>query len=335
MEINKAYKVALGTVPDGVRAIMDGARTFQDMILHVQGGLLLVQAILNVADPEARQKAYVEQFSRLGAMAGGTEVGKGLGWFVSGATSMIGAGGYALATVMKQPQLAQDLLRIAGQALGNLNIALNGLGVLHGTFVLFNSKSTTTEKVAGFVEIASGGLGLAARRWPSFAMQSAALSGSVLITYYSFKTIIEEAAQSYLSLIAYALGRCYQDMQETARDIDATASKLATALQLQEVENDPGIRDELDRQVEALRVRLVDLFLKPYLARCLAQGADEDPGTYEPLRQRFQAMGAAKFDTDQQIFDGVARFIEIVLGCIADAQEILWASAKTAMRDNG
>lgn len=322
-KLDKLFREAIGSedLPPSLATVK--AMNLQAALLHLQGGLNLAQAIANVADPERRTKIYLEHADRFGPAAGTMEILKNLGWFVSGATTIAGASTFAIAKVLGKADLAAKALTIGSKALGNINFAVNAFGVIHGIAILVNERATTEEKAEAVMEVGTSGLGVAARFVPVLAAPAAAATASVVINFYFFKELLTEAMQGYAGLVALGLNVCYRSMQTAAKDVSRQAMGYAAALDLAGVITEPAKAAALKTQTEALRWNL-EVMIKEFMGRATLTrgGRNEDPGTYELLRRRFEPLKGAKLETDAQIIAFTARLLETIARCSADAKEI-------------
>jgi hypothetical protein len=298
------------------------AMTLQSSLAYVQGGLNLVQAIVNVADPKKRLDIYKTHQERFGVVAGHAEMLKNLGQFVSGAAAVAGAGTYAVATVLGKADLAAKALTVGRTGLGHLNVALNVFGTIHGIAVLCDEDATVAEKIEAGVEAGSGGLGLAGRFVPRLAPYTAAVTTSLLVNFYAFKGLLEATAGAYSGLMSAGLNMCYEELRWTARTLSGTGMKYAAALDLAATTVHPAKAFELVRQTDGLRSTLV-WQITTFMQRAVKHGGNKDPGTYEILRKRFLPL-AEKLDLNspEHIINTIARLLEVIASCFTDAEAI-------------
>jgi len=294
-------------------------------LLHVQGGFNAVNAILNVSDPAKRAALYRQHTKRFGPAAGTAEILKNLGQFVSGATAVVGAGTYAIASALGKAQLAAKALAVGGKALSKINVALNALAVVHGIAVLVNDKATAEEKAEAAVETTSGGLGLLGTFVPTIAAPCAAISASVLINFYSFKGILGAGLAAFKGMIQLGLNICYADMLESANYISSQAMMTAVSMDLASQETDPAKKQLFQSAATASRWNLTKVFLEPFIKRATSPrgGGNSAPGTYAVLRKRFAPLQNMPSKTDAEVFALVKSLLETVLGCQKDAQKIM------------
>jgi len=330
-DLDRLFEERLGGVK--LPPSLDTARAMnlQAALLHLQAGLNLAQAISNIADPERRAKVYLEHTDRFGPAAGGSEILKNIGWFVSGATAIAAAGTFAVAKVLGKAELAAKALTLGSETLGNINYALNVLGVIHGIAILASEEATREEKLEAGVEVVTSGLGVAAKFIPVLAAPVAAATLTVSVNFLMFKAVLSEGMQAFAGLIALGMNVCYADMQRTAKDISQQAMSYAAALDLKDVISEPDQAAALATQTEALRSNLVSM-LRVFIdsATLTSGGRNEDPGTYEILRQRFIPLKNAKLETDEQVIALTKRLLETVAWAQADAQGIFKAQVEYA-----
>jgi uncharacterized protein DUF4157 len=329
-ELDAAYAEAIGRqdMPPTLRAVK--ADKLLASLLYLQGGLRLVQAIVNVADPARRREIYARHAERFGRVGGAAEILKNLGQFVSGAAAVGGVGTYAVAKVMGKAELAAQALSVGTRALGHINVALNALGVIHGIVVLLNEHATGEEKAEAVVEIGSGGLGLLGRFVPALSGVATAASASLLINFYAFRGLLNLMMQGVAGLIALGLNICYGYMSMQAKEISWTAMRYAAALDLAMIIKDRAQAVQLTKQTEGLRSNLVDLYLKQFMENATrTHGAqNRDPGAYEILRRRFTVLQGARLQTPAEIVVFTKRLLETIVRCYADAKEIYQEQVK-------
>jgi outer membrane protein OmpA-like peptidoglycan-associated protein len=321
-KLDQLYAEAMGLkdMPASLRTTR--ATNLLTALTYVQGGLNLVQAIVNVADPEKRLEIYRQHQERFGRVAGYTEMLKNLGQFVSGAATVAGAGTYAVASVLGKAELAAKALSLGSSALGKINTALNVFAVIHGIAVLCNDAATPEERIEAGVEAAAGGLGLAGKFVPVLAPYAAAASASLLINFYAFKGLLEATAGAVTGLISLGLNISYAYLHETAQALSWTGMRYAAALDLAASVQQPTKAVELARQTEALRWNLVELTIKPFMQSATRPGGNRDPGTYEILRARFLPLSNARLETPEQVIEFTARLLQVITSCFTDAEQI-------------
>lgn len=316
------------------------AMTLQNSLAYVQGGLNLVQAIVNVSDPKKRFEMYRTHQAQFGVVGGDlrgmlgslgrsdhdvavhAEMLKNLGQFVSGAAAVAGAGTYAVAAALGKADLAAKALSLGKTGLGHVNVALNVFGAIHGLAVLCDKDATGAEKLEAGVEAGSGGLGLAGKLVPALAPYTAAATTSLLVNFYAFKGVLGAAAGAYSGLMSVGLNMCFEELRWTARTLSGTGMKYAAALDLAGTTVHPARAFELVRQTDGLRTSLV-WEITTFMRSAVKRGGNKDPGTYEILRKRFLPF-AGKLDLSgpEQIISTTARLLELIASCFTDAQAI-------------
>ena len=294
----------------------------QSALTHVHGGLNLVNAITNVADPDKRAEIYREHAERFGPAAGAAAILQNLGQFVSGVTAVLGSSTWAVAKVLGKSEMAAKVLQLSGSALGKINVALNVFGVVHGVCVLLDDDATTEEKGEAMVEVGAGGLGLAGRFVPMLSAPASAASASLLINFHAFKATFTAGSEAFAGMIALGLNEAYAYMREQGKWISQQSMSWAAALDLAGVINDPAKVKVLERTIKESRWNLVDQFIREFMVKATTSGANANPGEYEVLKRRFALLVGKDLKTNDQVADFTKQLLEAIVACHTDAKQI-------------
>jgi hypothetical protein len=311
-------------------------------LVFLKGGLDGVNAILSVADPNKRAKLFASHRTFFGKAAGASQLLIVLGQFIHGAVAVTGAAVYSVASVMGKSAVATQVLAKGLPALGNINFALNAVGVVHGFAVLLDSEASSEEKTSAILEVGVSGAGVLGRFIAGFSVPATA---SVLINFYSVKAILEKGAEGYGNLMRLGLNICFADMRREAEFVRWTALRLAIAGEQALHETNPDRKAELDRMTKSYQWNLVDFGasaggsgLREYLRRATTRygAGNQDPAAYGPtLIDRFQPLVGRKMETPEQALSVAAELLQIIARCFAEPEKILHDAALWAWKENG
>lgn len=306
------------------------AQSLVEVTQHIVGIANGVQAIMNLADPHERERLFVKEFGR--SMIGGvTELAKTLLGLVQGGIAAYKALAAGLLLARGQAGAAATLMRESAGTLGRINVALNVLNVAHGlVMVVFGSG---TDRVDGAVETTWGALGLVGRWAPRLSRFTGPLAASIAISHLTIKELGKVAVGALYGMIQLGLTMSYRDMQRSAQDVHATATRLAVALESGDELQGAELGRELGKQTEALRWNLRELGLRTYIERTKKPGGNADPGTYAPLRERFEPLWNAPLQSDADLFTTTEIFLSVVVACFDDAQQILEQAVAASVRE--
>jgi hypothetical protein len=317
------FRNQLGEVdlPDGYKEKLAGAESMADVATHIAALANAVEAIVNVTDPEARERLFVAEFGRTNVVGGVTEVAKNLLWLVQGGIAAYKLAAAGILVAKGQREAAAALLGGSARTLSSINIALNVLNIAHGLILVFDG--TGDDRVAGAVEATWGGLGIVGRWAPRLSRFTGPLGAALAISHFTLSQIGNAAVAAVYGIVQGGLSMAYEDMQRTAQDVHSTSMRLAVALESGDELAQHGLGEELTKQTDALRWNLRDSGLRSYIQRTKRRGESADPGTYKPLRERFMPLWDAPLETDTDLFTTTEIFLAIVVACFDDAQEIL------------
>lgn len=311
-------------------------------LVFLHGALDGVGAILAITNAEERKKLFTRRMSWVGEAVRATEVVKLLEQFVGGAVAITGAATYALARVTGNAKLAAEVLAKGIPNVENVVLVLNVVGVIHGALVLLDPEASGEEKATGALEIAVGGIGIAGRvAKHALADIAGPLSATLVISFYTIKWLGEASAGAAVGFTKAGLNGVFEDMKQTALEVQATALKLATAAELASLETDVARAKELLSQAEGLRWNLVEYLIKPYLKRATVPGARvnvfgipaiNDPANWSnELIGRFQPLVGRAGTTFEEALNLAADFLRIVAKCFADQEYILQRTVDEAV----
>ena len=313
-------------------------------LVFLHGALDGVGAILAVHDPEERKKLFARRMSWAGEAARVTDVVKLLEQVVGFAVAITGVATYALARATGNTKLAAEVFAKHIPNFENVVLVLNIVGAIHGTLVLLDKNASGEERASAALEIGVSGIGIGARLFPKTLVGklSGPLSATLVISFYTIKWLGDAAAGAAVGFIKAGLNGVYEDMKQTALDVQSTARNLATAAELASLETDAVRKTELLSQAEALRWNLVEYFIKPYLKRAttiveyrrniFGIPAVNDPASWSnELIGRFRPLVGRKGGTFEQALDLAADFLEVVAKCFADQEYILQRTVDEAV----
>jgi hypothetical protein len=320
-------------------------------LLFVKSVLDGAQSILAVADPAAREKLFQAQRNVFGEAARWSEMVKVLEGLVSMAVAVTGAATYTFAVVTGRATLANQALASGITRLRTVGLALNVLGVIHGTLIMLDPDASDEAKAGAALELGLSGLGVAGRFIPAVSRAAGPLALSLTVNFYAFTWLGDAAVGMTADMIRLGLTICFRDMRETANYVRQTALELAVARELALVETDPGRVRELNRQADGLRTTLVEFWLRPYLRRTQVtnlygmtagristfEDRQKDPANYPTVSRRFRELAgrAERIQTDDEAIAVTAGLLEIVASCFADAETILVDEVKDAWAKHG
>jgi hypothetical protein len=325
-ELFKAAAAKGATGPVGIETIK-GMR-LPAALMHLKSGLDGVNAILTVADPQAREHLLRSRPDLFGKVSFGVDVLQILGQFVSGATALTTASAWAYASITGNAQLAGAVLARAAPVLDKLNVALNVIGVVHGVLVLLDDEATDEQKAAAAVEVGISGAGVAGflLRFAGVSGVSGPLTLSVAATYYTFNALAKLAIGASAGILKLWLGAAYETMQRRGKEVHAYAMRFAAARDLADAETADYRRDEYMRNAEVYHsilkgevTQFLDILTKPasdYI------GAAHRPGSFDSIRRRFEPLAGRPMETQEQTLDVAAELIRTLVDCFTHADKV-------------
>jgi ribosomal protein L17 len=291
-------------------------------LVHLEGGLHGLSAILALSDPAQREEMFRARKDIFGKAAMVTQGAKLALQLVAGVTALTGASTYALAKLLGKEGLATTALAKAVPLLEKLDLAISGVMVVHGILTLLDSDATGEEKEEAVLEIGIGSATILARLTAAFRGGPATLS--VVISFFTLKALAHAAVNFSVDLVKISLNQCYAYMRGAATDINDNALRLAIAIQLSTYEPDPHRAALFKGTAVTLRARLSwELAQAKRRALVEAGARDKDPASHDPLRRRFLPIEKMPVRTDIELLNLAREYVHIVAEALAHPQEIL------------
>ncbi len=291
-------------------------------LVHLEGGLHGLSAILAISDPHEREEMFRARSDLFGKSSVVVQVGKLALQFAAGATALSGAGAYAVAKLLGKEGLAAEVLAKGVPILEKLDFAISGVMVVHGILTLLDSEATGEEKEEAVLEIGIGGATVLGRLIGAFEGGPASLSA--VISFFTLKALAKAAVGFSVDLVKISLNQCYSYMRDEAGSVNDEALRLAIALQLSTYEPDPYRRAYFKRAADLSRGRLVEKLAFALRHATDEEGArDKDPASHEPLRKRFLGLLSRPTRSDVELLEVAQQYVHIVAEALAHQQEIL------------
>jgi hypothetical protein len=293
-----------------------------DALAFAKAGLDGVVAILSVADPEQRKRLLLAHSTYFGFTADAAQIVTLLGQFVSGVVAVSGAATYALAKALGNTQLAAQALK-AVPALKGLTFALNVVGVVHGVAVLLDPEASPEAKEKAALEVFTSTVGIVGT-----LTGATALSFGLTMLYVNYVWFSELGSLGdgfRQGAVQLGLTQCFEDMRDTALDVQTGARRMAVAAELERTEQDPAVAAEIRKEKESWKRMIIQHWLKPYLQRATgSSGRDRDPAAYGPaMTRRFKPLLEMPMETDVEVLDVAMAFIQVVAKCFNDGRAIV------------
>jgi hypothetical protein len=291
-------------------------------LVHVEGGLHGLSAILAVSDPAKREEMFRARSGIFGRIGVVTQVVKLAIQFAAGATALTSAGAYAVAKALGKEGLAAEILAKGIPALEMLDKVISAVLVVHGVLTLLDSDATGEEKEDAILDIGVGGATLLGRFVAAFEGGPATLA--VVISFFTFKALAHAAVNFSVDLVKISLNQCYPFMRRQATDVNDDALRLAIALQMATYEPDPHRRALFKQAADTFRSRLsFDLADAIRSATVVAGARDKDPAAHDPLLRRFLPLAKKPRATDLDMLTVAKDYVHTVAEALAHPQEIL------------
>ena len=311
-----------GEVPHG--GVLEAASklSLAAALVHLEGGLHGLSAILAVSDPHKREEMFRARSDLFGQASVVVQGSKLALQFAAGATALSGAGAYAVAKLLGKEGLASEVLAKGVPILEKLDFAISGVLVVHGVLTLLDSEATGEEKEEAVLEVGIGGATVLGRLIGGLEGGPASLS--VVISFFTLKALAAAAVGFSVDLVKISLTQCYLYMSDEARSVNDGALRLAIALQLSTHEPDPGRRAYFKRAADLNRGSLVRKLADALRHATDEKGArDRDPASHEPLRKRFLPLLSRPTRSDVELLEMAEQYVHIVAEALAHQQEIL------------
>ena len=291
-------------------------------LVHLEGGLHGLSAILAISDPATREEMFRSRTDIFGKAAVATQGAKLALQLLAGVTALTGASTYALAKLLGKEGLATTALAKAVPLLEKLDLAISGIMVVHGILTLLDSDATGEEKEEAVLEIGIGSATVLAKLTSAFRGGPATLA--VVISFFTLKALAHAAVNFSVDLVRISLNQCYAYMRRAASDINDNALRLAIAIQLSTYEPDPHRAALFRGAAGTLRARLSwDLAQAKRRALDEHGARDKDPSSHDPLRRRFLPIEKMPVRTDIELLTVAREYVHIVAEALAHPQEIL------------
>jgi hypothetical protein len=291
-------------------------------LVHLEGGLHGLSAILAIADSEKREemlRSRKDLFGQVSVVAQGAKLALQL---AAGATALAGAGAYAVAKLLGKEGLAAAVIAKGVPILEKLDTVISGVMIVHGTLTLLDSHATGEEKEEAVLEIGIGGATVLGKLIGAFEGGPASLS--VVISFFTIKALAEAAVGFSVDLVRISLNQCYRFMRSEAAEVNDDALRLAIALQLSTYEPDPSRRALFKKVADLFRGRLISNLSEAKRHATSERGArDKDPASHEPLRKRFLPLTKRPMRTDIELLEVAKEYVHIVAEALAHPEEIL------------
>lgn len=314
-----------GEIPRGGVLEAVSKMSVVEALVHVEGGLHGVSAILDVADPAKREEMFRARHDLFGKVSEVAQGAKLALQFAAGATALAGAGTYAVAKMLGKEELATEVLAKGLPVLEKLDTAISGVMVIHGVLTLLDKEATAEEKEEAVLEIGMGGATILGNLVGAFEGGPATLA--VAIAFFTLKPLAEAAIGFSVDLVKISLNQCYQYMRDEAMTVNDDALHLAMALQLFTYEQDSEQKGAFKEAVDTFRQRLFwDLSEARRHAMDEEGAEDKDPASHEPLRQRFLSLAKWPVEpdiADVSLLEEAQEYVHLVAEALAHQEEIL------------
>lgn len=311
-----------GELPHG--GVLEAASKMSvvEALVHIEGGLHGLSALLAVADPAKREEMFRSRkdlFGQVSVVAQGAKLAL---QFAAGATALAGAGTYAVAKLIGKEGLAAEVLAKGIPVLEKLDTVISGVMVIHGILTLLDSEATGEEKEEAVLGIGIGGATVLGKLIGAF--EGGPASVSVVINFFTIKALAEAAVGFSVDLVKISLNQCYRYMRDEAADVNDDALRLAMALQLYTYEPDPNRRVLFKEAADTFRRELFWNLSEAKRHATVEEGArDKDPASHEPLRQRFLPLANRSMKSDLELLEVAKEYVHIVAEALAHPEDIL------------
>jgi hypothetical protein len=324
-QLDKLFREAAkqaGEIPHGGVLEAASKMSVAGALVHLEGGLHGLSAILAVSDPAKREEMFRHRSDIFGQVSVVAQVANLALQFAAGATALAGAGTYAVAKLLGKETLAAEVLAKGVPILEKLDTVISGVMVVHGVLTLLDSEATGEEKEEAVLEIGVGGATVLGKLTGAFEGGPATLS--VVISFFTLKAMAEAAVGFSVDLVKISLNQCYQFMRSEATDVNDDALRLAMALQLSTYEPDPYRRVLFRNAADTYRRNLSSKLSEAIRHATVEEGArDKDPASHEPLRKRFLALAKRPRGSDIELLEVAKDYVHTVAEALAHPEEIL------------
>jgi hypothetical protein len=324
------------------------ARFGQGLAL-LKGGLDAVNAIMAVADPEARKEMFKARSSYFGTVVQGVEMNELLWKFVSGAITFTGAAVSGLAWLAGKTALAEGVLDATVKGIGAVTGPLFLVGIIRGALVFLDPDASPDAKVEAAVTVASSAVGLAGwlatHRVPWVAPHGikslagvADWSGPIAISLAINLELVKYEARllhgAKVGVARWPWATCHIAMQAASVKVEDWMRRLAVTLAILARETEPYRRMALSNYAATYRGELVDRQLRPFIeARLSSKSMHDDAASCGPALTRrlkpMQALLPTAGVSDDAALAAAAVFITIVHKAFAEWDEIVMEEEPT------
>jgi hypothetical protein len=320
------------------------ARFGQGLAL-LKGGLDAVNAIMAVADPEARKEMFKARSSYFGTVVQGVEMNALLWKFVSGAITFAGVGVSGLAWLAGNIPLAEGVLDATVKGIGAVTGPLFLVGIIRGALVFLDPDASPDEKVEAAVAVASSAVGLAG--WlATHGVKSLAgvedWSGPIAISLAINLELVKYGAgflhKTKARVARWPWATCRIATQAAAIEVEYWMRRLAVTVAILARETEPYRRMALSNYAATYRGELVDRQLRPFIeARLSSKSMHDDAESCGPALTRrlkpMQALLPTAGVSDDAALAAAAVFITIVHKAFAEWDEIVMEEEPRHVRE--